>query len=450
MGKESANDYYLAAIRGEDIPVEHMTGWHPETIVTDPAGGSDNYQTLWGSNRAWWAYHHNRSELDRVLDAWAGYASIPFMQDEAWTSHVYLPWKEQRAVDVRGIASHVGRDDVADAMLPLLKSFRAQAALSSGWQRLTTGEDWLKGYPCMMTGARSFASPPGPDGTRRYPDGRPLEPWKWMTSRGTFAGYMMLQAMGYVAVPREIRNQLGPDAWEKCHGVTAAEKSALRRICRDQASSNDILMALDAINDGPRFKNSADIIRTNKAVAWFNPKSFNQGSTHFMYFKIWFANRRPANSYWDRIFWSTDEKVGWGAADTSMRKNGRRGVAVLIDEGDRVRLRCQNNDGTWHHIEDGDKPGWFEAEIPGAIQIHVKLHKRNAGSSQPNATLAGGEAPVDPPDPPPAGDKPGLGRLRAAMKSLDRAERRWNGPGGPRQAEAAKRQIDQALARRND
>lgn len=74
--------------------------------------------------------------------------------------------------------------------------------------------------------------------------------------------------------------------------------------------------------------------------------------------------------------------MGRLACDGSMRKSGTTGKGEVVERGNgRVTLRCQRTGSrngsprnTWHNTSNGqDVDGWFEAKVPGKVNVRVKL-----------------------------------------------------------------------------
>lgn len=361
----------LPALQGQDISPHLRSAYNPDTVIVFGGGRSQNIGCNHAANAVVWGHHYDQAEMHRAFDAWLGYAQFPFMAAETFSDHIYCPWIIASIAVTRGVAEKVGRQDVADALLPHLKTFRCLAALSSGWERHVDGATYLRGYPVQMCGARSFASHRDGHGNRRDAQGRPNRPWDWMVSRGSFASYQLMRHLLYpVGATEDSRALYRLTGNRNPYGTTESERRTLRRICRGRAKTKHYERAVRWVNEGPEFAIPARIVRTDKAVAWVNMRSVSPGSTSFKYAKIWYAERRPRNSYWDTHHWDTDPRIGWVAVDPSMRTQGRSGVAEL----DGKTIRAQRRTGDWFDTRTEEfVPGWFEVKIPGEIQLQVRV-----------------------------------------------------------------------------
>ena len=147
-------------LRGENIPPGLRSKFVYDKVFSGT--GSPNIAAMSAANQTAWAFHRDRNEFERMMQAWLGYANQQrFMCNETYTAHCYGPWQMQRVVMARGMALQRGFGLVAEALLPHIRKLRCLQALSAAPVRVG---DPYPGHPIMMCGARSWACDrnPGP------------------------------------------------------------------------------------------------------------------------------------------------------------------------------------------------------------------------------------------------------------------------------------------------
>jgi hypothetical protein len=423
MGGESANEWVLPAIKGEEVPPDQRQ----EFSMVDVQGGhgSANIPCLQAATAAWWGYHHDKGHMNNVLDAWIGYMNLnQWYTKEPFSCFRYGSWIRKSYFAMEGLCRKLGEDALMKEFQDYLRFDMLVAALSAGWGDWQTDQGMC--YPVARGGARSWVAPKGDSG---YYDQPPYPHLCEMGSYGVDFSNLVGRSnkASWETHPeiQEMKNRFGINKWVF---FTSDEKAMMKRLAktssRSTQSDNDVALAASLIMaTGARAKIGVSIAKTTQGVAFICHESASSGSTSFKYGSVWYKNQRPAGECFETWADQMDKSFSWTAACGYARRAdvGGRGRMVVLADG--VRIECQAKGGTsasgatvppdsyWdqslgdHSIGNPDnyRQGWRPCTLKGSIIWHVEIKKNGQG-----VFIHDGGDPVDPPvDPPPTDIPPG-------------------------------------------
>lgn len=384
--------------------------WHydPINIVGNTSSGSQNWGPMLGGNALLhWHNKKNWKRVNEILDAWAEYAKLDLLTSEFATSNIYLFWILYWINIAYVVALMMGRPALAASLLLHLRSARVLMALSSGWRKNPSGFD---GYPCCMTGARSWNTPV-----------------RYMVTTSSFGSGELSRGIGLF--PSRGNDQLAK--WSKrsnVAGSTAIDREVLAHIVHNRLTKERLALCLQWLREGPGFKANASIIRTSEMVAWCNETTINTGSTSYMMAKAWYSKDRP--SYYDRHKWVKDKNSAWVTVDPPGRTKGAKCQGRITASGyeaQRMGPRKWKNgfvtmaESWFDELKGKEVPGWRkQLEFHGELKLHLRVGKHGIAVVYPDGDVV---APPPPPDdgteePPPPPGGPGWHTIKTAPAHL--------------------------------
>ena len=246
----------LDFLDGKDPGPEYRTKYNNTNIVGYQPAGSQNIPLVQARNALIYNRVRKMSNIG-LLDAWEEYAKLNFMTTETFSCNIYAAWILE-SIQVAHAAAEYYQHPAEAGLRNHLQTAMALAALASGWKENTAGFD---GYPCVITGARSW------NGPARY-----------MTSASSFwSGWMQHQLFGtsdrfYNGLARLFNYKI----------PFVGNVSPFLKIVDKQYTDWDLELMQSILDVGPKPGIFAKIIRTDKSVFFGCETSVNTGSTCFL------------------------------------------------------------------------------------------------------------------------------------------------------------------------
>ena len=379
-----------AFLAGEDPGPEYRTKYNNTNIVGYTPGGSQNIPLLHARNAL--IYHHHRKEYPKVrgiLDAWVEYSKCKFMTTETFSCNIYFAWILESITVAHAFAVHHRYDAAKEGLVRHLNTAAALCALSSGWIKIPGGPHWLAGYPCSMTGARSWNGPA-----------------EYMLSSSSFPGGWVGEYLG-----------MEPATWINNGLVDLLSRYSFPfvysppfvDIIRNKGKEGDYAEMQAVLDAGPRSLTKAKIFRTDKSVFWGNITSINTGSTCWLPGKGWTTGK---NECLDMIYDAKDPRSMWLSVDRPRRKWGVKGEGMFYqnDEGlyyaaQRVGQRGDKHiprNSWWNETTGTDETGFRNLHIPGHPLVEVDIHPNGYKITLEGDPPGNGNGGPPPPPPPPS------------------------------------------------
>jgi len=409
MGGQSAADWIVKAINGDDIPEIHRSQYNAQTVFSK---GSANICCLQATCAGWFWYHRDQNKARAVLRAWEGYLGLgKWYTSEPWTSHRYGSWINMSYEATLHLARMLGNETVVEGLARYLRFEMLSTILTMGWASQPGF-----GYSYARGGSRSWCG------------------WDTPSGKGTGDPYKHL--IEQAGIGRNVNNWLGkcPEAnWELEPILKALKKHGHRRwdylaggdktLCQglvalrsmNPAGLHDLNTLIARIRDcNVSFHGAVHLIKTDHGTAWISEKTHGAGSTSFMVGKVWYAGQRNPSE--NQQVWA--DKYSKHFAPIFEGNKARRadpgGFGSVDHDGTKYVLKawtgagdCSNgylpgpnkhNDGRDNPRDpDGWKAGPQVVTLGGSRVWHVRMDgKKSVKLVYPD----GGTAP---PPPPPTG-----------------------------------------------
>jgi len=355
--------------KGEDPGPEYRTKYDANNVVGNQRSGSQNIPLVQARNAlVYHQYRGNTSAVIDILDAWEEYAKLPFMTSETFSCNIYMAWILE-SIQVAHAAARKHAHQAHSGLNRHLLTAMSLLSFASGWKRNMEGFD---GYPCVMTGARSW------NGPHRY-----------MVSASSFgsgwlAAQLLLSKPGwfYNGLKSVFGYVMPIDTVTPYYGVV-----------RNTFTESDIQYLQTNLDLGPRSSVSATVVRTDQSVFWGNHNSINTGSTCFLPGKGWTIGENPCEGH----MWSPDKSSMWLSVDRPARKWGGtvNGKLTLGDKGllyEATRVASHKDreyppNTYWDELKQQDVSGWRSISVPGVPKWVLSITPSGYKIYQPGDTV---------------------------------------------------------------
>ena len=357
-------------------------------IVGNSSGGSQNYGPMAGSNAVVYHYHRqNWSEVDKILDAWAVYATLNWLTNEVYSCNIYRAFITLGVLAAANVAEKRGRHALAADLRKHPRTGAVLTALASGWR---PNNKKFGGYPCLVCGGRSFS-------------GRIM----YELSGNTFGSAEVAYWTGMDQPPEKAMEFAIQKFAKKQNiwGATTHERDTLSNIIRNRLTPTRLADCVKWLRDGPGFAADAAVIRTDEMVAFVTFNSKNVGSTNWLPGKAWYANGAPKKA--NR--WGIPPDSGVCTVDFPGRIWGGQVAGEILDgytlyRAQRITVNKKRigvyEPFSWYNelLPEGQRhiSGWAEMPLKGNLLLDLRVGKAGVSVVYPDG---------EPPPPPPPPDK---------------------------------------------
>jgi hypothetical protein len=373
----------MAAIDIYDVMPDFITGKRKDekgrgiTNWTNiGADRSANINAGQAVNEAFYSWHHQRSQVPKVLKAIHGWAELSTCQNEQNSCFIYGDWNHRCYRAFLVFARLAGDAELERKLVAHNRNMMIVLALSATHQRRETRQS--TGVQTVCCGHRSWIAD------------RPGKSKSYTDSSGR---YLPASNLDYSGLDGHLNEELGLGVARKGYGklvkaldtlgvprscLSADEREILREVVMLQspptsAQRERLSHIVSLLQDGPFVNNPIDILKTTRGVAFVLRKG-KGGSTCSLPVKIWFADRADSVGPWnDMAWWDIDPQFGWLSTDPPRRRAGRSCTAEIhaVEGGYEIHARssaASHYDCKLKKDVSGDTVGF----LPGELVYHLQ------------------------------------------------------------------------------